>query len=90
MADQLRDGFEMPEGLNLAQQRIIANAVANARAEGEARGEARGRAAQLAADEGIIEEAKEIRRQAAHLRYIFQLQHRCKTVYRELSPRYSF
>ena len=79
------DEFVMPEGLTPAQQQqYVRQAIANAKA------------IQRRTDEDILEEAKEAKREAveakreaARLRYAFMLQHRCKTVYRNLCPNYS-
>lgn len=85
MADGAND-IIMPEGLTLDQQIIVRAAIVAARAQGETRG----RMAQLEADGDILDKAKELRRDAARLRYAFMLQHRCKTEYKRLSPYYSF
>ena len=78
MEDQAGDDFVMPEGLTPAeQQQYVRQAIINTRA------------IQRRADEALLEEAKEAKREAARLRYAFMLRHRCKTVYRSLCPNYS-
>ena len=86
MADRGNNDFIMPEGLTPDQQNAVRAAIATARAEGEARG----RTAQLEADGEILDQAKELRRDAVRIRYAFMLRHRCKTEYKRLSPYYSF
>ena len=76
----------MPEGLTPDQQNAVRAAIATARAEGEARG----KTAQLEADGDILDQAKELRRDAVRIRYVFMLRHRCKMEYKRLSPYYSF
>ena len=69
--------IDIPDGLSPAQQRQVRLAIANALAR------------QREADKDMLDEAKELRREAARLEYIYLLRNRCKSAYKSLSPLYT-